>query len=184
MKVSSHKALVNVDGRAAARSAERAVRGQVARVVAYYAIFRGDFRAEDDVELIRSCGAMQAGGDEEGDALGRDAGGVQARQQRRKSDGVWRGARDVTNGDSGGALAGSQLGERRAADGVVECGVERLGNVVERRSRADVCHVAADALRNADVDAEFTEGEAGFHASMPRRASARACVLILRADAG
>ena len=121
VQVGVEEALVDIDGCAARGGAEAAMGGEVAGIVV------------DDADSARRCpgqgcvedlsvggGAVQAGGDEDGDAFLRYSGGVEAREQRGQSDGVRRRAGDVADADGGGALAAGEFRERRAGDGMVE----------------------------------------------------------------
>ena len=61
-----------------------AVGREVARVVVDDAVGRGDFVAADLADLVVGRGAVQSGGDQDGDPLARNAGLLQAAQDGRK----------------------------------------------------------------------------------------------------
>ena len=78
VQVGLDEALVDIDRRAAAGRSERAVVRECAGVVVDHAVARWDVGAEDGVDLGGCCGAVQAGSDEDGDAVDGNAGCVQA----------------------------------------------------------------------------------------------------------
>ena len=63
VQIGSNETLVDIDWRAATRGAYGAMTGKIAGVVTGYAIGRGDFGTENDVEFCAGCGSVQAGGD-------------------------------------------------------------------------------------------------------------------------
>ena len=86
----------------------------------YNAIFARNLGADDHLNLVFRCAAVESGCYQNCDSLGRDAGRVQARKQRGQRDFIWRGAGNVTNGDGCRALARCHLDQGIAANGVIE----------------------------------------------------------------
>jgi hypothetical protein len=167
VQVGGHEALVDVDRRAAAGSAQVAMLGERLGVVADDAVLCRNLRADDGVDLVRRGAAMQAGSDEDGDALDRDAGLVQPLQHRRQRDAVGRGRVMSQTLMAAVFLPAGQLQQRLGADGGIERRIERGALIGERLSR-----VAHDDLRfitlwDGNVHPCLAKRKMHFHA-LPR----------------
>src|ERR1035441_5744993 len=84
MQVGLEKALIDVDGCAAPGASQRLMLGERPGIVVHHAVARGDLGADDAAHLRIGGAAMQAGGDEDGDALYGNTRGMQPLQQRRQ----------------------------------------------------------------------------------------------------
>ena len=83
VQIGGDKTLINIDRRPAPRGSNGAMTGKIARVMTDHVVCCRDFRPENDVEFFPGRRAVQAGGDEDGDAIFGNARGVQALEQRR-----------------------------------------------------------------------------------------------------
>jgi hypothetical protein len=101
VQVCENKAFIDIDGGAGLSAAEVAMLQEFTREVVFHAVARGDVRTDDLVDLFGSGWAMETGGDEDGNALGRDVGLVEAGQERRKSPGIGSGPSDIADRNGG-----------------------------------------------------------------------------------
>ena len=146
MQVGLDEAPIYIDRRAAPGVAQRLMLGERLGIVVHHAIARGDLGADDAAHLLDGGAAMQASGDEDGDALHGNARGVQAFQQRRQGDGVWRGPGDVAYGDGRGTLSGGESGQGRRTDWAIERGRDGSRGVGERTGGTALDHGVVAAL--------------------------------------
>ena len=185
VQVGIEETLVDEDGCAASCGAERAMFGEGAGVVIDHAIAGGNVRAEDGVDLRGRRGAVQAGGDEDGDAVRGDSCGVQALEQWGQREPIGGGARDVTDGDGGGAFAGGEFDERPGADGMIQRVVEGGREIGEWAGGARFEEMIVAALGQRDGQAGFAEGECRLHVGFtPRTLPQRPSELIIEEGTG
>ena len=134
-QIGADEGLGDVDGDSAGGCAQVAVVGKDLGVVIVDRIIRRDVGAEDFVEFSRRCDAVQAGGDADRNALGRNPGFVEDFEHDGQGAAIGRRAGDVAHGDGGGLLAFRHLAQGRAADGVFEGGGQGGVLVNERCGR-------------------------------------------------
>ena len=111
VEVGGDEAFVDPHRGAGAGGAQAAMLIALAGVVIEDLIIRGDFGADDVADLGVGGGAVQTGGDQDGDVLAGDAAGFEALQQGRQDDWIGRGAGDVAHGNGGGLLPGDDTAE-------------------------------------------------------------------------
>src|SRR5437016_5056678 len=111
VEIGRDEAFVDVHRRTGPGGAEAAVGREVAGVVVDDRKRRGDFLATDLADLAFRCGAVEAGGNQDGDVLPRDSGLFQATEHRRKSQAVGSGTGDIANGNGGAMFTAREFGQ-------------------------------------------------------------------------
>ena len=168
MKVGGDETLVDPHGGAGLGGAQAAMLVELAGVVIEYFVIRGVFGADDVADLGVGGGAVQSGGDQNGDVFAGDAASLETLEQGREDDWIGRGAGDVADRDGGGFFAGDHIRERAAGGGGVECGFNGGGRVGQGRGGFPGEDLALITVRYSDREAFFSEGECGFHSlSLP-----------------
>ena len=120
VQIGRHEAFVDVDRDTPLRLSQPAMFGQRPRIVIHHAVLRRDLWPQDGVDLVWRGFAVQSGRDQDRHALDRDAGLVQAPEQRRQRQPVGCRPGDIANRDGRSLLAGRQGRQRLAADGLVQ----------------------------------------------------------------
>src|ERR1017187_3245773 len=80
VKIGSHETLVDINRSSALGCAHRAMPCKIARIMTDDAIFPCDLGANDEINLLCGCSAMQASSNKNRDAFDGNSGGVQARE--------------------------------------------------------------------------------------------------------
>ena len=143
--------------------------GKLAGAVVDDAVVGWNLGAEDCLDLRVGCGAMQAGGDEDGDAFFGNACGMQPLEQWRQRNAIGSGAGDVAHGDGSGALACREFDQRLACDGVVQRRAKCCLNVREGTGGAAFDEVIVRPIGQGNHQTSFAKGECCLHVgSTPR----------------
>ncbi len=157
------EAFIDVHGRTGAAGAEMPVGREIAGIVVDDAKGRGDFLPTDFADLAFRSGAVEAGGDQDGDVFAENARLLQAAEYRRKSQAVRRRPCDIANGNGGAVFAARELGQGRRADGAIERRFESSLPAWQRRGAARLQDAIAEGLRQMDGKAGLPEGEFDLH---------------------
>jgi hypothetical protein len=134
----------------------------------------GDLFAHDFTNLRIGRGAMEAGSDQDGDRVARDAGLLETPQQRWQSDAVRYGPRDVADGDRGGLPAAREGNERRAADRMVERMFDCAERIGERAGGSRFEDPVVETRREVQAQTLLAEGEIDQHSEAPFYSQAEA----------
>ena len=185
VEVGGDKAVVNINGRSGGGLSQAAMLGKFARVVIEHAVTgRGLFPA-DLANLRFGCRPVEPRGDQDGDALARNAGRLQSGQHRRKHFAVGRRPRDVANRDCRGALAACHLSERGATDGCIECLLDGSSGIIQRNRRPRFQYAVLKSLRQFEVQTGSTKSKVYLHPVIVTRRTAgvfsRMCPALVRA---
>lgn len=163
VEVGGDEAGVDVDGGTGGGIAEVGVFGEDFGVVVDDVDVAVEVGADDFADFVLGGGAVEAGGDKDGDVFAGDAGLGEAGEEWGEDEAIGGGASDIADGDGGGFFATGEFDEGRGADGGVEGGFEGGGTVGEGDGGAGLEELVAEAVGEVGVEACFSKSEFNTH---------------------
>jgi hypothetical protein len=163
VEIGRRKPLVDMHRRTRFGGAQVAMGREIPGVVIHHPESGRDFLSAYLANLGFGGGAVQSGGNQDGDIFARDSGAFQPAEYRGQGQAVWRRAGNIANGDGGAVFAASKLSQWRRADRAIERRFQSTFPIGDRRRRASLQNAVLESLRQTDGNPCLPESELNLH---------------------